>query len=295
MHQRDVLLATPALHGLLTKVSHPECKKQLFTFANQVRKAALAAGVDEGVIDGAIRAALAQAGETCTALNGECMLLIQETVENFLNSDDRGRDVLGRLLARYCFHRADGAPWVRELGSAEDEAARDAFVPGVLPRPLADHFLIMVRGSVDGLDPIRSLPLLFGTDLEYLEELRARAEEVLADYRIGDEAEDSPVYWEGMFQDNRTQRIALDLLAEVLARMEASGADHVLRILANLEGKYKRAHGHTPMRRAFTAGDVEQLMAVLARGREELESLQQRCALPRTRAQALAGQAPEQG
>lgn len=281
-----ILLRTPALDDLLTKVSRQECKKQLFTFANMVRRAARDEGLDDAAVGRAIKKALTDYGPTCKGVNAECMGLVQGAIEDFINAGDHGRDIIGRLLTHYML-QADAGVAMPKAGEDEEEGARQSFLPGVMPRPLLDYFLITVRGSVEGLDPIQSLPLIFGTGMGWLGDKEARLGQIIEDYRIeapdageadehamaaeGATTSEAPIYWEGVFLDNRTRLLALQFFSEIAARIKDLGAEHYAMLLANLESKHRNTHGHTLMQRPFQVEDVAQLQGVIlmAKSRQE--------------------------
>ena len=206
------------------------------------------------------------------------MHIVEETIENYINSADKGRDVIGRALRHFCFLQNDDS--YDFPGPATDvEAYIGDLQHGVVAQPAVEYFLITIRGSVDGLDPIRSLPLIYGTNLEYVDKKNAALQEILKDYKM-DGAEDAPVYWHGVFLDKRARAITLEIVTQTIERIEDTGLDNYLVLLDNLELKYQRRFGRTMMDRPFVLQDVKQLMRILERSKATLESQVGFCCMP---------------
>ncbi len=267
---KKILISTPAMNEMLAKTSLPGCKKQAFLFANIVRKNLLQAGLDEGKIKEALEKSFEAFAPNLRGLNEECMLMVRETFDNFINSDDLGRDLVGRALRRYCFDavRREESEGRKERTSDENATTKEE-IPGGLTERLIELFLISVRGSVEGVDPIMSLPVLFGTDLASIDQISRDLGEIVPDYKMGEE-EGAPVYWNGFFLDNRTQAVTLDLIGAVLAKMQEAGAENVLLILENLYAKYQRRYGTAYMERSPGLDHVYALMGMLESAAENI-------------------------
>lgn len=277
MKREDIHLGTGKVKDLLCTITLPECKKLVLGFMYDLRRELLAAGIDEAKVRQAMVNALEDYSPACTAHNSVCAAKVGEAIENYINASDRGQDVLGRVLAHYCFKCPDLPARVPERGSEEDAHCRREFVPSLMPIPLADYFMISVRGSVEGVDAILSLPMLFGTDMTYLEAKQQECIEILADYRIGGDAEDAPIYWEGAFLDNRIRCLALELVRKTHSAIMDLGAEHYIRILENLETKHAHRNGQRRMEREFGPNDVAQLLSMLDAAVKDLEQSGLRC------------------
>ncbi len=261
---------TPAITHTLTKISYPEFRKLLFSFANRLRKNLDAKGLDRDLSLEAIRQTIEEFGQECHAINEECMHLVEEALENFLNSQEQGGDILGRILFYFLFESAPGGRLVYEDSHADNERACMEFVQGVIPRPLMRLFLVSVRGSVEGIDPFQALPVLFGAGGEYIQEKTEEALELAKDYRMGEESEDSPIYYAGFFLDMRVRVFALELLEKVWERMEQMPGDRLLQVYENLQSKRRKATGVTDMERMLTVEDMEQLCGAVRNGLDAL-------------------------
>ena len=259
MAHKEISLKSPAITHNLSKISHCECRKLLFSFANALRKKLVTQGMDNARVLEGIQLAMKEFGPESFAINKECMHLVQETLENFLNAQDKGGDILGRIVFHFVFDAPDGKRLVHEEGSEEDILARRQVTPGVIPRPLMRYFLICVRGTVSGVDPFQSLPVLFGSDFQFIEERTATALELANDYRMVEDSEDSPIYFPGFFLDRRVQMFAFELLGKVWQRLEDLPEGWLLRIIENLHSKRRKTLSTIDMERHFTPEDMQQL------------------------------------
>ncbi len=266
---RKILLDVPAMSEMLIKSSLPGCKKQIFLFANMARRHLLQAGVDEARIKEALEGAFEDFSPNLRALNEECMLMVRETVDNFINSEDLGRDLIGRALRRFCFEAVPGQAPAPGPGRSQSQSETVQGGEPALSERLADLFLMSVRGSVEGVDPIMSLPILFGTDLARLDQTSQEFAGIVADYKMGEE-DDAPVYWNGFFLDRRTMALTLDFIGAVQEKMREAGAKNTLLILENLESKHQRRYGAAFMERPITLDDVYLLMGLLEAASENL-------------------------
>lgn len=271
MAHKEISLKSPTITHNLSKISHCECRKLLFSFANVLRKQLVAQGMDSARVLESIQLAMKEFGPESFAINQECMHLVQETLENFLNAQDKGGDILGRILVHFIFEAPGGKRLVHAEGSEEDALARREFTPGVIPRPLMRYFLICIRGTVNGVDPFQSLPVLFGSDFKFIEECTATALELANDYRMVEDSEDSPIYFPGFFLDRRVQVFAVELLGKVWQRLEDLPEDWLLRILHNLHSKRRKTVSSIDMERHFTLEDVRQLREAVQQGLAALQ------------------------
>jgi hypothetical protein len=128
------------------------------------------------------------------------------------------------------------------------------------------YFLICVRGSVDGVDSFNSLPVLFGSNYEFIEQSTKAALDLAQDYRMTEDNENSPIYYPGFFLDRRVRIYACGFLLEVAKRMEELPEERLLMIFDNLQSKQRRSVNAVEMSRRFTLDDVRQLRKALASG-----------------------------
>lgn len=266
MPRKEVSLKTPAIKHALSKISHCECRKLLFSFVNVARKRLLDQGLDDARIHAGLRLAMEDFASDCFATNQECTHLVLETLENFICAQEESGDIIGRILFHFIFGSPTGGGLVHEDGSELDEKARREFTPGVIPRPLMRYFLICVRGSVDGIDAFNSLPVLFGSNYEFIEQRTQAALELAQDYRMTEDSEASPIYYPGFFLDRRVQIYAYEFLIEIARRMEELPEDRLLMIFDNLQSKQRRCVNAVEMNRRFTIDDIRQLRKAVALG-----------------------------
>lgn len=280
MPTTDISLQTQGVTHLLTQVSHGECRKQILAFAGKLRRVLRARGVEDDLIAEAVKEALTEYAPSCFAANQECMRLIEEAMENYLHSEDKGRDILGRILFHFLFESAGGPALVLPDGDPADEEARNVFVPGVIPRPLMRYFLVSVRGSLEGVTPFHSLPLLFGTDLSYVDRHTRDALEIATEYRIGEEGENAPLYFHGFYLDRRVHFLGLSMITDIRNRLREIGPERLLQIMENLQRKRRGAVGTVEMHRPFELRDMEQLMLAVETAVERMEGGMHLCSLP---------------
>lgn len=288
MATEQIQFGSKEVRNFLCGVTGSECGKQLYSFANIIIRMLVSGGVAEDKAKKLIKAALTEHATQRSFYNKQCMELVASTVEDFLNAKDGGRDVLGRLLKAFCFLAPESRYSVPPQGSEAYDTSISEFVPGIIPGPLVDYFLISIRGSVEEFDAFRALPFLFGTNMTHIEELTAEMDDILRDYVIGDmdeQGESAPIYWQGVLLDKRTQMVALRLATEVHERIMNMGVERYLMAIESLQRKQRSNTGVVIMQRLFTEKDIEQLVAALADARERLENAHQRCVLPSADAQ----------
>lgn len=266
MPRKEVSLKTPAIKHALSKVSHCECRKLIFSFVNVLRKQLLNQGLGEERIQAGLKLAMEEFAPDCFATNRECTHLVLETLENYICAQEESGDILGRILFHFVFESSSSGCLVHDDGSEEDERARREFTPGIIPRPLMRYFLICVRGSVDGVDSFNSLPVLFGSNYEFIEQSTKAALDLAQDYRMTEDNEASPIYYPGFFLDRRVRIYACEFLLEVAKRMEELPEERLLMIFDNLQSKQRRSVNAVEMSRRFTLDDVRQLRKAVALG-----------------------------
>lgn len=266
MPRKEVSLKTPAIKHALSKISHCECRKLIFSFVNVLRKQLLHQGLEEERIQEGFRLAMEEFTPDCFATNQECTHLVLETLENYICAQEESGDIIGRILFHFIFESPAGGCLVHADGSEKDEQARREFTSGVIPRPLMRYFLICVRGAVDGIDSFNSLPVLFGSNYEFIEQRTQAALDLAQDYRMTEDSEASPIYYPGYFLDRRVRIYAYEFLIEVARRMEELPEDRLLMIFDNLQSKQRRSVNAVEMNRRFTLEDIRQLRKAVALG-----------------------------
>lgn len=257
---------------VLCKVSYPMCKRVLYTYANIVLKDMVQAGMPETEAKKLIKTSLKKTLKISASINQECMGVMHGTMSNLQASDGKGRDVLGKIITSYAFTKNGSKTTIPMPGSELDMQSRKKYMDGVLPVPLLEYFLASIRGSVQGVDKFRAIPVLFGTMDIRVSEIREKLETVLEDYELSEELENSPVFWEGMLLDNRTKACALEFTDLILDRIRKLGAEHYVKILENLRQKYREKTGCSRMKRGFTEQEILLIVTALEDARTFLQN-----------------------
>jgi hypothetical protein len=258
----ETAFVSPAAEAMLHNLTISKCKQQLLAFAHAYRRRLKDLGVADDVLAGALKDTLGEHARTCSGITRECVIMSLEALEAFYSNTDCEKDILGRIICHYCFHLPESSVALPARDSDLEHQCRGEVVPGTLPLPLVGYFLVMVRGGIEGIDPYRSMPILFGTSFDELGDYQDSALETAEDYRLSDEA-DAPIHWEVFFQDKRTQVLAVELLSRIHARLKDMPTESVLQIIENLQGKRRNRTGEVVMNRRFEEDEIRLLSAAI--------------------------------
>ncbi|WP_022662057.1 hypothetical protein [Paucidesulfovibrio longus] len=261
------------VRNLIYELALKACRKQVLVFSKELKMKMSSLGMERAVIEDVIRAAF-QGYSTMQTFKDESSQQMLTILDAYLRPSNRGRDGIGRLITEYGIARAYKKTVLYPDGSRQDDAARENFTKGIIPRPLLRYFLVAVRGSIAALDGFSAKPVLFSEHNEAMQErretLKELVEEFTTQYNYGKTATD----WRRLCDDDRARRIGLELLNDVLANMQSLGAERFLKIVNNVQNSDKYPEERMLMKRPFSLADVKQLTVALTRGRQLLaESL----------------------
>lgn len=242
--------------GALYKKSTDLCTNELKQFTRHLRQSLLDAGVDQRVVDGAIRKTL-QARNAPDHFAKGCLRIINKHSPT-TNRMNRGIDTIGRLIIQYCFFRAPEHKMIWPEYSQKDQRAREVFVKDIMPRPLMRYFLVTVRGTIPELNSFETSSMLFGEENQTQEERKEFVNELINEFHEGEDS-NAKDKWEMIYEDDRFKRIALDLISDIRRKIEQFGHDRYLRIIENLRKRDPDKIDINAMHRVFTIDDVRQI------------------------------------
>ncbi|MDC0336313.1 hypothetical protein OAN24_05425 [Pseudodesulfovibrio sp.] len=239
------------IHRLVEYAS--QSKMQLYT--DLLRHKLVASGVDAAQVDDAAQAA---------TLELQVLDMDQSIIEQAMRSEEhRGIDSVGRIIVEYCFVRTLSGKMIWPEYSDNDTMARWQFTEEVLPRPLMRYFLVSVRGSIEDLDGFSAESMLFKDTPEELETLRQTMGDMLDDYRGPFGTGESAINWQDVYEDERFQKMALDIVSRLRTMLDACGLDEYLAQLEAYSQMDTMSSGTNIMQRAFTIEDARQIAQAL--------------------------------
>lgn len=257
------------VRNLIYELALKACRKQVLVFSKELKQKMTSLGMERPVIEDIIRAAF-QGYSTMETFKLESSSQMLSILDAYLRPSNRGRDSIGRIFTEYGICRSYKKQILFSDGTRQDDAARQNFIKGVIPRPLLRYFLVAVRGSIAGLDNFSAKPVFFSAHNESMQErkedLRGLVAEFTTEYNYGKTSTD----WHALCDDTRSKNIGFDLLSDVLEQTNSLGAERILKIVNNIQNSDKSGDERTAMKRSFSLSDIKQLLFSLNRGRQLL-------------------------
>lgn len=257
------------INEMILEVALNACRKQILTFSKQLKEKMLETGITRRVTDDIIKEAF-RGYRTMDTFNEHCVETLYRILEAYLRPSNRCKDVLGRLVVEYSLFRAVKTPLLNPAGSERDDEARRTFLRNALPRPLVSYFLVSMRGSVEGVDDFDAKPVLFGLENETMAERRERATAIAADHTTHYKHGHRVVDWDNIYEDERSKRLAFELIGEVVEGMDGLGDKRMLKIIQNIQNNDKPVSATNVMEREFALDDIRLLKAAMSRARQLL-------------------------
>ncbi len=250
-------LDTKTLCKLTKKLSNEQLKQ----FTKEIRDSLLSAGIDQKLVDTSLKKAIKTVQES-SSLESDCEVLLEKLKTNASHKDNRGIDSIGRVLVEYCFSRTPETKMIWPENSDQDIKAREVFVEGVIPRPLMRYFLVSVRGTIPQLNKYKASSVLFGKENEAHEQRKEFVDALVAEFRTNSCSDHSQT-WTAIYDDERFQRIALELIGEIRRKIEQFGLERYVRILENLHQRDPEKTSVNAMERPFNLADAKQIEEAL--------------------------------
>lgn len=237
------------------RIAEKVSARRLELFTELIRRYAIEGGCPEADFDNALDAAMYE-------------FKLKDAEEDILGSalksyENRGMDTLGRIVIEYCFIRTPNEPMLRPEFSDEDSLARWHFSHGTLPRPLMRYFLVSVRGSIENLDQFSTESYLFETDPDRLEAARRIVNELIEAFKGPFGSGESSVDWQAVYEDQRFQQLALDVISDLIQKIEQDGLERYLDYLNRYRQLDAASDEGNLMQRPFTIRDAQQITEAL--------------------------------
>ncbi|THB65864.1 MAG: hypothetical protein D6E12_11655 [Desulfovibrio sp.] len=264
LQQKDLI------SDLLYKSALRACRNQLLIFAKIVKTSLIEDGMP--AVEAAENVKKGFDGyKDLSTFENEFKQNVDKVLVAYLQPNYRGRDPLGRLLVEYAFVRCSSKGIIYPQDSEQDMAACEQFIRGVLPRPIMQYFLISIRGTVDGVDNFKFLPMLFGFDDPAMDERRKVIAEVIEENKKSPVPGKTLTHWKGVYDDERSKRLMLPFMRQVMERMASLGGQRFTNILENIQRKDEAMNDEPRLKRQITGDDLDQIASALARGIKRLE------------------------
>lgn len=272
MNDPSPLQQKDQIADMLFKAALRACRNQLLIFAKVVKSTLVRDGMPK--FDAAETVKRGFDGyKDLTTFEQEFRDNVHKVLTAYLQPNYRGKDPLGRLIVEYSFIRSGkkGMGMLFPEDSEQDKTARERFVKGVIPRPVVQYFLISIRGTVDGVDSFKFLPMLFGFDDPDMDERRKEVTAIIESHKKTLMPGKTVTDWQRVYEDQRSKNIMLPFLRLILERVAALGGKRYMNILENIQRKDESMNEVTRMERQITPEDVDQLASAVARGIKRLE------------------------
>lgn len=257
------------INELITEITLNACRKQILTFSKQLKAKMLETGITRQVTEDIIKEAF-RGYKTMATFHEHCDETLYQILEAYLRPSNRCKDILGRLVVEYAMYRAVKKPLLNPEGSDLDDQTRQVFLRNALPRPLVNYFLVSVRGDVDGIDDFEARPVLFGLENPVMAERRERAQAIAEEHTTRYSYGQRTVDWDGICADERSKKLAYELITDIVRAMTDLGDKRMLKIIQNIQNNDKPVSTKNAMEREFATDDVRLLKAALSRSRELL-------------------------
>lgn len=265
MSSNKLMRQADLISELVYQKSMAACRNQVLIFARMIKNKLIENGIGKQVAAESVKQGF-EGYLNLSTFKQECLNGVNEVLNIYLQPNNRGRDVLGRLMTEYCFVRRPSGQVLFPDESEKDDESRVEYMPGVLPRPLLKYFLVSVRGSIEGVDGFRFMPMLFGFDDPLMEERHQTAFKLLESFRTMHDGGKRVTDWNGMYQHQVSKQLTRHLAAEVLKKVHDLGRQRLLNILNNIQYKDESVSEEPALKRVVVAGDVDLIIACLEEG-----------------------------
>lgn len=240
-------------------------REKLQTYTQILRENLIKAGVDPQLFD-----------EQAQTANLE--LQLRESEESIASKvlrseENRGIDSVGRLVVEYCFVRSTNGQMIWPEYSDEDTMARWQFSDNVLPRPLMRYFLISMRGTINEIDGFKTSPFLYEETPEQVTNIQQTLGEFIEEFKGPFGTGESAIDWADLYNDPRSQQIALNLVQNMLSQIKTIGLEAYLNRLVEYREQDPRKTEHNLMQRPFTLEDAQQITHALEAAEKQLSSM----------------------
>ena len=270
MSDPSLLQQKDQIADVLFKAALRACRNQLLIFAKVVKTTLVHNGMS--AVDAAETVKKGFDGyKDLTTFEQEFLETVSKVLTVYLQPIYRGKDPLGRLLVEYALVRVSKKGLIFPVDSNEDRAARERFIKGVVPRPLLQYFLISIRGTVDGVDGFKFLPMLFGFDDPVMDDRRKAIAAIIEEHKKTPVPGRTVTEWKKVYEDRRSKELMLPFLRLIHERLASLGGQRYLNILENIQRKDDSMNNEPQMKRQATLDDVDQIASALARGVGKLE------------------------
>lgn len=241
---------------------------QLKLYTKALRSSLLKAGVDQGLVDSALKSSIQHLKET-SSFQSDCQKTLCGENGKECPKDKRGIDSIGRILVEYCFIRTPEKRMIWPESSEQDKKARKVFTQEIIPRPLMIYFLISVRGTIPKLNKFEASSVLFGEENKTHEERKEYVDSLVEEFNTSTTSNVS-TKWNQIYSDSRFQAAARDLIGDIRRKIGEFGLERYLLIIENLRQRDPESKRSNRMQRAFTIEDVKQLEDALWMAEEAL-------------------------
>lgn len=254
----------------ICKATEKVCNNHLMHFAKSLRKRLHASGVDNELVDECIKVTV-QEMRNDSSYNSECLNTLEWVNREIIHKENRGLDLIGRIIVEYCFIRFPERKMVWPDNSPQDQSSRKAFTNGVIPRPLLRYFLVTIRGSIPELNSFEMDSVLFGKENEVYVIQKRNVESIIDEF-LADSVNSASIQWDKIYDDLRFQKITLDLVGDIRRKIEQFGLERYLRMLENIRQRDPEKTLRNKMERAFNLEDIKMLDEALWTAEELLSS-----------------------
>lgn len=257
------------INEIIYELAVNAARKQILFFSKQLKAKMLSVGITRQVAEDVIKEAF-RGYKTMETFHSECHEPLYNVLEAYLQPNNRSRDVLGRLVIEYSLFKITKQPLLHPMGSNADTEARKRFMRNALPRPLISYFLVSMRGTIEGIDSFEARPVLFGVHNPVMAERRESATAIREHYTTLYKHDKRVVDWEAVYKDQRSMRLAFDVLGDVLQAMEGLGNQRMLKIIQNIQNYDKPVSEKNQMKREFVLDDIRLFKGAMTRAWEML-------------------------
>lgn len=235
----------------IQRIADQVSQKKLQEFTRLLRNHLVESGVSGEIFDNAAQA---------TTLELEVQESNTSIIDQALRSyENRGMDTVGRIVVEYCFIRSTQGKMVWPEYSDEDTMARWQFSASVLPRPLMRYFLVSVRGTVEDIDGFTSDSFLFADNPDEIATIRQTIGDLIESFKGPFGSGESSVDWQAVYEDERFQKLAHDLVKGMRERMNENGLEEYLKCLEDYRKRDPKNEEINLMQRPFTLEDAQQI------------------------------------
>lgn len=245
-----------------TRMAQRVSEMKLALYTQLLRKNLAEAGFDADTFDSIAQATILELG-------------IRESEENLISRanneiENRGIDMLGRLIVEHCFVRTSSGTMIWPVYSSEDTSARWHHVAGVLPRPLMRYFLVSLRGTIPPIDQFSTQSFFFERRPDFLEQVRREIDKGIDEHKGPFGAGESSIDWYAFYDDPKFRRLTLEIVSTIRSELESSGPDTYLEVLEGYRAQDPESDSKNLMQRPFTREDYSQIDNALITAEKQL-------------------------